>query len=428
MLTITPPVFQRLDDDLVLYGVRDERDAARFAGFNGTVNGADQGATSAALLNGHPTVQRDQFLIVEDTRTGAVASTTCLIPWRCRLEDVTLDVAMLEMVVTHPDYRRRGLVAAQVAQFHRTVTEAGFDLSIIEGIPYYYRQFGYAYALDHVGRDVLRASSVPVPGDAPTITLRRAAEDDIPTLMDFYATTMQPLTFYTARDAAYWRYLLTTAHYPTYLVEPATGGAPLGYISGWRHGDHVLALAESGIPAAATALAVLQHCAQSVDELWLGWPATSTLVQIGRSLGGAPAHADQWLVRIPDLARLLDKLAPVFARRLAASAWAGHTGALTLNLFRSAYRLHFADGALTSTEPLGFRDASMGADGGDLCIPQDAFVRLLLGYRELGELADAWPDIVVRPAARHLLAVLFPKFPSYLWLLYMQCGHLTPIQ
>lgn len=428
MLTMTPPVFQRLDDDLILYSVRDVRDATRFAEFNAAVNGADQGATCAALLHGHPTVQRDQFLIVEETRTGAVVSTTCLIPWRCRLEDVALDVAMLEMVVTHPDYRRRGLVAAQVAQFHRTVAEAGFDLSIIEGIPYYYRQFGYAYALDHVGRDNLPASHVPAPGDAAAITLRRAGEPDIPTLVDFYATTMQPLPLHTVRDAAYWRYLLTTAHLPTYLVEPATGGAPLGYVSGWRQGDHILVLAESGIPAAATALAVLQYCVRRADELRLGWPAASTLVQVGRSLGSTPAPTDQWLVRVPDLPRLLGKLAPVLARRLAASAWAGYTGAVTLNLFRTAYRLHFTDGVLTHVEPIGFRDASMGADGGDLCIPPDAFVRLLLGYRDLDELADAWPDIVVRRPARHLLAVLFPKLPSYLWLLYMHCGHLTPLQ
>lgn len=429
MHTITPPVFQRLENGLILRSVADEGDAERFATFNGTVNGADQGATCAALLHDHPTVRREHFLLVEDERTGAIASTTCLIPWRCSLDGFMLDVAMLEMVVTHPDYRRRGLVAAQIAHFHRTVADAGFDLSIIEGIPYYYRQFGYAYALDHGAMDTLSAARVPDPSGLPTVTLRPAAERDIPALMDFYAASMQPLALYAERSASDWRSLISANAYPVYLVESAADATPLGYVCGWRgHGNgRTMYLVESGIPAASTALAVLQNCVQSADEIRLGWPAESTLVQVGRSLGSVPAPADQWLLRITDPPRLLDKLGPLFARRLAASAWAGLTGTVTLNLFRTAYRLHFSAGELARTESLGFVDASMGADGGDLCIPPDAFVRLLLGYRNLDELSDAWPDIVVRPAARHLLAVLFPKFASYLWLLYMHCGHLTPI-
>jgi hypothetical protein len=116
---------------------------------------------------------------------------------------------------------------------------------------------------------------------------------------------------------------------------------------------------------------------------------------------------------------LLQKLAPVLAARLAASPYANLTADLTLNLFRQAYLLRFMAGELKRVEPLGFVDASMGADGGDLCIAPDAFVRLLLGYRTVDELADAWPDLVVRPTRRHLWQVLWPKQATYFWKPYM---------
>jgi hypothetical protein len=61
----------------------------------------------------------------------------------------------------------------------------------------------------------------------------------------------------------------------------------------------------------------------------------------------------------------------------------------------------------------------MGADGGDLCIPPEAFVRLVIGYRALDELRDAWPDIVWRDSSRHWLDVLFPKMDSWLRMPYM---------
>jgi hypothetical protein len=109
----------------------------------------------------------------------------------------------------------------------------------------------------------------------------------------------------------------------------------------------------------------------------------------------------------------------VLAARLAASPYADLTADLILNLFRQAYLLRFVAGELERVEPLGFVDASMGADGGDLCIAPDAFVRLLLGYRTLDELTDAWPDTVVRPTHRHLWQVLWPKQATYFWKPYM---------
>jgi hypothetical protein len=100
------------------------------------------------------------------------------------------------------------------------------------------------------------------------------------------------------------------------------------------------------------------------------------------------------------VARYLRKIGPVLERRVAASDCAGLTADLCINLYRQAYVLHFQAGKLIQVERVGFVDASMGAEGGDLNIPPDAFVRLVLGYRDLDELHDAWPDIRVVDESR----------------------------
>jgi hypothetical protein len=112
----------------------------------------------------------------------------------------------------------------------------------------------------------------------------------------------------------------------------------------------------------------------------------------------------------------------VFAGRIAHSQFSGLTQDLTINLFRQAYRLSFEAGQLVDVQPMGFVDSSMGADGGDLCVPPEAFVRLALAHRSLDELQDAWPDLVVKPQARHLIDTLFPKKPSYLHATYAYLG------
>ena len=91
---------------------------------------------------------------------------------------------------------------------------------------------------------------------------------------------------------------------------------------------------------------------------------------------------------------------------------------LVINLFSRAYALRLAAGRLLGVDELGFVDASLGADGGDLCIPSDGFVRLLSGYRTLGDLHDAWPDTVVRAERRAVVEALFPRIASYITMPY----------
>jgi hypothetical protein len=86
--------------------------------------------------------------------------------------------------------------------------------------------------------------------------------------------------------------------------------------------------------------------------------------------------------------------------------------------------MRFEAGRLAGVDSLVFVDASMGADGGHLCIPPEAFTRLVTGYRTLDDLYDAWPDIVVKPEVRNLVDVLFPRLESYLFTPYHYMGKL----
>ncbi|MGQ9683266.1 MAG: GNAT family N-acetyltransferase [Anaerolineae bacterium] len=417
---------QDLGEGLVLRSVRDERDVQAFVALNTAVNGALEGRTCDILLRGHPEAPWSGYQVVEDTASGQIVSSTCLLPWRCSLQGVELRVAMLEMVVTHPDYRRRGLIRAQIERFHQMVREGPYDLCIIQGIPYYYRQFGYAYALDAWNSDSLPAARIP---DGPVAyALRPAGVNDAPLLARLYerALAAAGLDIGTLRSEAYWRYLLEWAQWPVRLLQPGSGGEPAGYVVTrpleGHTGLHVL---ESGIAGHAEALATLRLLKREASgELRLAWPESGALQRAARALGSSPLPAYQWLVRITDVESCRHKRGPLFARRLAASEAAGMSFDLLINLFRQAYRLRFAGGRLEAVEPAGFVDASMGADGGDLCIPPDAFVRLVLGYRTLDQLRDAWPDIVIRASSRRLLDILFPPLRGWLAVQYHYCGPL----
>ena len=65
-----------------------------------------------------PGFQPGDFTLVEDTRSGAIVSMLNLIPQTWSYGGVEVGVGRIELVSTHPDYRRRGLVRVQMDAVH----------------------------------------------------------------------------------------------------------------------------------------------------------------------------------------------------------------------------------------------------------------------------------------------------------------------
>lgn len=414
---------QILSDQFVLRSVRDEDDISRVASFNTVYLNALEGATAACLMHHHPETTLDDYWLVEDLNTGEIVSTTCLLPWHGVCCGLDLRIAQLEMVLTHPAYRGRGLIRVQIKHFEQTARERGFDLNIIWGIPYYYRQYGYTYTLDGSSMEALSAWSIPgSSSDDLSVKLRPASSRDIPALTRLYNETTAALDFFISRSPTYWRYLLESARHPIKILEHVESGATLGYIIVERTGGDIKVL-ESGLPDALVSMALLKTLKdQNMKRILVSWSQHLPLVVCMRSLGSQTLRGGQWLVRIPDLHRLLTTLKPVLEQRLSSSPWRGLTTELTINLYREAFSLRFEHGILTALSPLGFRDYSMGADGGDLCIPPEAFVRLITGHCVLQELFEPWPDIVVKPQVHYVIDCLFPRMKAFLSAPYHYLG------
>jgi len=414
------PAEEKIAPDLLLRSVRDENDVRRFGAVLTKHLNIVEGMTADCLLRFHPERKLDEFQIVENTTTGEVVSTSGFFPWHLRFAGVELNAVQLEMVLTHPQYRRRGLVHRQIERLHKIVDERGYDLVILWGLPFYYRQFGYSYCVEGLAIRSLSAGRVPdEPSPASPLRLRPAGLEDIPLLSGFYTRCVAGLDVYLERGQAHWRYLLEAAKFPVFLVEGA--GGPVGYVIQVKN-KRTAHIFESSLPDQETAMALLQRLKKEYDEILVNWPAGGTLAGLVRRLGSVLTRCTQWEFRIPALPRFLMKIAPVLEKRLAESHFRSVTTDFVLNLFTQACLIRIVKGRVAETKVLGFVDTSMGAEGGTLNIPPDAWIRLLFGDRDLDQLYDSWPDVVVRPADKGLVNALFPKMEAYLYTPYHYYG------
>jgi hypothetical protein len=437
-------VIKDLGDGLILRRATVE-DAEALAAFNAKIH-SDEGPEEPdnrvavwvrdLMTQPHPTSGPGDFTIVEDTRKGKIVSSMNLIPQTWSYAGVPFGVGRPELVGTHPDYRKRGLVRAQFEVVHRWSAERGHKVQAITGIPYYYRQFGYEMGLGLGGGRIGYTANIPMLEDdqEEPFIIRPAREADLPFIAELYAQSARRQLLSCLRDDPFWRYELLGKSKENLnklelrLIEDSQG-VPLGFLghpfSLWGPTLVVyiyeLKAGTSWLQVTPSVLRYLQKEGQAYAAqkegvefqafgFWTG--SEHPVYEAIQDRLPRKRHPYAWYVRVPDLPGFLGHIKPVLEARLAESVLVGHSGDLKLCMYRNGVKLAFEKGELKDVvayTPEHIND-------GDVFFPGLTFLRLLFGYNDFWELEEMFPDCSARnDQGTALTPILFPKQPSNLW-------------
>ena len=389
------------------------------------------------LMSGrHPLIGPGDFALVEDTDSGAMVAATCLLWEMWEYDGIAFPAGRPEVVASMPDYRNRGLVRAVFELIHARSAERGHLAQGITGIPYYYRQFGYEYALDLGGSRSVYFAAIPKlkDGEQEPYALRDAHVEDLPQLMALYDRERARGPVSTRVGEDYWRWVLGGQNpaagegWHTQLIVNGQGRL-IGYVltgrRRWGDALGVLGMAlEPGValqPLLPSVLRLLHAQALAMPSQRADEPPAARIMfalfgshpiydALGERMLAAHEPPYAWYVRVPDLPRFIRHIAPALERRLAASMMSGYTGELKINFYRGGLRLVFEQGRLATAEDYraaGWRPVAQAG------FPPLVFLQLLFGRRSLAELRYAFPDAWADDEARPLLEVLFPAKASW---------------
>jgi hypothetical protein len=434
-------VAERLDlgDGLTLRGAR-LADRAQLVEFNATMHAdTDVPGSALAAWTGdlfdlpHPTfrVERD-VTVVEDTASGRIVSALFLVPQVWAYAGVPIRVGQPELIATDPAYRRRGLVRVQFDVIHERSRADRQLWQFISGIPWYYRQFGYTYALDLPHRPVMWLRQTAPPA-SPEFSLRAATPDDVGALAEIERDGASGTSLGPIRGAA--GFAMELARRPDGLVaseivvvESSTPTAPvLGYVAHRRRlVNGVLSIYAfelrrdtSWLGPTAAVLSHLHHRVRDHPDgpgrgIRLALPDGHPMLRCARTtLGSGPAGSYGLYVRVPDIVDVLRAVGAVLEARLATSPAVGWTGELRIDLFDGMVVLRFERGRLIAVDRAG-----PITDGGeaDASVPRDTFVHLLLGNRTIVDLERTVADCILNTdTGALLLDVLFPPLSLSRW-------------
>lgn len=427
---------QDLGDGLVLRRGR-VTDSDALAAFNARIHGEDGvGEWTRDLLGGSPPgFSPEDFTVVEDSASGQIVSSLCLIDQTWSYGGVPVGVGRPELVGTEPAYRNRGLVRKQMDVVHAWSRQRGHLMQAITGIPYYYRQFGYEMTLDLDGYRLGSEGHVPVlkEGESESLRIRPAEEGDLPFMAECYAFRESHALISAVRTPDHWRDMLlgkrpgNVNRSELRIIERIADGTRLGYVAhpGNLWGDSIALTRFDLMPGVSW----MEVTPAVIRYLWAvgkayaekaGKPLHYFNFTLDREHPAYHIAQDRlprvrtpysWYVRVPDLPAFLRTISPVLEARLAQSYCCGFSGTLELNMYRSAVRMTFDQGRLTGVEAL----PGVEYEKADASFPDRTFLHLLFGCRSLQALREVFPDCIVNEKGRNLLEALFPPIPSHVW-------------
>jgi predicted acetyltransferase len=355
---------------------------------------------------------KDFFIIKHH---GRIVACLNLIPSKWSIGGIPLKVTELGCVATLPEYRQRGLQRMLMEEYHKQVSKQEYELSAIEGIPNYYRQFGYEYAIPLLEETRIKLDQIPDYEHKHTI--RPFTNDDIPRAMQLLTQTQQKFYVHTVRDKGIWKMqqktrMIAEYEYKGYIVEE--DGKTIAY---FRISENpaekqlfVREITEIDQTAAQSTLRFLKDTGKKhkletlVATISYHEPFTEHMFAIG----GTKQVPYAWQIRVTDYVKMFRKLKPLFEKRLASATFRRLTEKVNFNFYRYTIQLIVEDGTIKDVQKLDTSE--------DRMIRADplVFTQLLLGYRNREELETIYPDFIVKASHKHLVDVLFSKMPSYI--------------
>ncbi|MDM4722877.1 GNAT family N-acetyltransferase [Micromonospora sp. WMMA1363] len=393
------------------------------------------------LLTGHPSVVPDDFLVVEETATGRLAASLVGLRQEWSLAGIWLPVVQVELVGTAPEHRGNRLTERLLAALHDRCATDRVPLQIIEGIPHFYRRFGYDYALANGGAPTMPANALPdLEASRPDVyrgllTVRPATAADADGLANVDRRQADGDALVCPRNPVVWRYEIMgrrAADIARREIAVLLRGEDVqGFLV---HGSGLSAAGELTVfaatcepgahwPEAAAAMYAhlgrvgRRHATTTQRPFHAVRPlldADHPLARIGPR--GIPARPGAWYARTGDPIELLARLAPLLRNRWQAADLRWPEPTLVIDTYTASAHLHFADGELTTVTA---KRSAVGAsvDGNPhAAIPPGALLHLTIGHRTLPEVLDTWPDAAVRDGlTEQFLTAAFPRVPPRIW-------------
>lgn len=371
---------------------------------------------------GYPRKSENLWLYIKDNKENKLVSSICLAPLEWQIEDIILPVCEMEFVGTLEQYRGKRFIKILNELYENIMNQNGYILSVITGIPYFYRTLGYEYVSSLDDRITIPASKIPEK-KYESINIRKANSNDIPFIESKYTQFHRNFYIFNRFDPECFKFKYLKDQFnsevrSTYIFDEA--GVPNNYFSfglSYDNRNYEIYSPDLNKREMITLLQFIKTMGNynENDIITLSISEHSPVFRYIISLGGTPVSTYGWQVKIPNLEKFFKLIKKIIENRVKHSEFKGLTKAIRISNYIDTIELDFDNGKIKNIE---IEKEYQNPKITDLSIPEALLFKLLLGDRNTDEINYIIKDALVNISSKLLIEIMFPKkaslFGSYL--------------
>lgn len=355
--------------------------------------------------------KRDKNIVLAaiDTDKNRYIGTVSLIDTPMKYEGIEVKTCELGVVGTLEEYRGNKVNDTLTKIFLKKAEELQYEMIIIEGIPYFYRRYGFNYSIP-MSSESFKIKNIEF-SNKENIYIRKANKEDIDYIKSEFDKSNEKVEIYLNKDKE-----IIDNHMNDYeerflakdyrIIEK--NNKKIGYLALTKFKD-ILQLCEISDDLSfncyESILSLLTKEIdnyQNKDEIRLDIPETNKLIAFSRSKGSKRIGEYQWQIKIPNLYRFMEKITPVLEKRISKSIYKNETFSFRYHNFKEMIEFNIENSKI-NLKKLDFEPSF------EVNITPQAEVKYLLGNNTYEELKKILPDIYIKRELLDLMNTMFPK-------------------
>ena len=395
--------------------IDDKDELQRLLSFNVTVHQEESlKKYISRLYLEHPERDEIYWIYIEKKDSNKIVSSITLMPLEWNFNGIPIPICEMGLVGTLPKYRNRGFMGIMNKLYEDIMRQEGYLLSVIRGIPYYYRRFGYEFALNLDERILLNKSQVPS-RKLEMISFQKATKQDLAFIKSIYNKEQESFFVTNRFNSDNFMYKFMNDDFDdnflsTFLIK--IKGKPISFFSIGMSYDNVafsLIVPEVNEESMIKILQYVKILNEKKEQIVFHVNSDTKFAQYICSIGGKRDLGYGWQIRIPNIKEFLQAISPVLEQRIERSSYKGLSQDIVISDYREIFTLRFKNGKV---EDIEVKKGYPFPGSCDVQIPSSTLIKLLLSDKTFEEIKYILKDSILKPGSEKLIKILFPKKPS----------------
>jgi predicted acetyltransferase len=334
-----------------------------------------------------------------------IISTITLIDFPINYFGIDIKAAELGIVATDEKYRGKGINNKVTELYHKKLEEGNYLISVIEGIPYFYRKYGYNYSVK-MGGELLNLNEVETV-DNENIKIVLAEKNDLAFIFDCFKRDCKGVCSHKKKEIfetqsfVYNNNDLRRIPYIVYENDEKTG-----YFLVSTNGD-IQDISNMSFNVYEKILHFIKT-EYKKEKFHADIPYSNKFICFLKSKNSKNVQGYGWQIRILDDYNFLKSIKPVLEKRIAESVYKNEVFDFYYNNFKYLIKVKIEN------SKIDFVKEKFSPTWDFNLTPQGA-VKLFFGTHNMTEINSFLPDCMADKKISGLIDVLFPKIDSFFY-------------